>query len=127
MLSLTSKKYEVEEKVEIKDENGVVLYEFNMQITADELKRIREMIVDESYKIGKLKNDDKIMEKSLKLQEEFENICFKEHKEPFKKVNSYKYIEMVDLMYDFFIKMFINKRAQQVNTINTSLHKITSN
>jgi len=127
MLSLTTKKYEVEEKVEIKNEQEEVLYSFDMQITSGEMKRIKDILFDESYKVSKIKDEDKVMEKSLKLQEEFEDICFKEHKEPFKKVNEYKYLEMVDLMYDFFINMFIDKRVQQVNTINTNLHKITKN
>ena len=128
MLVLTSKKYEVEEPVKVVNESDETLYEFTMQITADEMKQIKDILLDESYKLSKEKDEDILLEKSLKLQEKFEEICFKEHKELFKeKCGEYKYLEMVDMMYDFFMTAFIEKRAKQVNTINTSLKKIGNN
>ena len=36
MLTLTRKKYEIEEPIRLEDENGNLLYEFTMQITAEE-------------------------------------------------------------------------------------------
>lgn len=127
MLSLTTKKYEVEEKIQLTDEDKKVLYEFTMQITPKEMIRIRKMLLDETYKLSKIENEDEVVKKSLKMQEEFEDICFKENKEEFKKINEYKYLEMVDLIYDFFMNMFIEKRAKQVNTMNTRLNKIGNN
>ena len=128
MLVLTSKKYEVEEDIKAVNEENETLYEFKMQITPDEMKEIRDILFDESYKLSKEKDEDKLYEKSIKLQNRFEKICFKEHKEPFiEKCSEYKYLEMVDILYDFFMKAFIDKRANQVNTISTNLKRIGNN
>ena len=45
MLSLTTKKYEVEEKVQLTDEENKVLCEFTMQITSSDMIRIRKNII----------------------------------------------------------------------------------
>lgn len=140
MLVLTSKKYEVEETIKAVNEENETLYEFQMQITPDEMKELRDILFDEksinlAKKSAKEKDadkkealDDEIIKRAYEIQEKFENICFKEHKEAFKeKCGEYKYLEMVDMMYDFFMKAFIDKRAKQVNTISTSLKKIGNN
>ena len=39
-------------------------------------------------------------------REKLENICFKEHKIPFKeKAGEYKYTEMVEMIFDFFVQL----------------------
>ena len=134
MLVLTSKKYEVEETIKAVNEENETLYEFQMQITPDEMKEIRDILFDEksmnlAKKSAKEKDadkkealDDEIIERAYKLQDRFEEICFKEHKEAFKeKCGEYKFLEMVDMMYDFFMNAFIDKREKQVNTISSNL------
>lgn len=138
MLVITSKKYEVEEEVVFKDENNEIKYSFKMQITADELKRIQEIMLDAELielnkKLGKMtaKGEDteelerQILDITNSNQAEFEDICFKEHKEPCKlAVGEYKYLEMVEIMFDFFWTSFISKRTRQVNTMISDLRKI---
>jgi len=140
MLVLTSKKYEVEETIKALGEDSETLYEFQMQLTAKEVNEINEIIInketiDMSTKLSKLEAENKI-EEATKLQDEiielanknqakFEDICFKEHKEPFKeKVGEYKYVEMVEMLFDFFWTAFIGKKAQRVNTMSSDLRKI---
>ena len=140
MLVLTSKKFEVDETIKAVNEENETLYEFQMQITPDEMKELRDILFDEksislAKKSAKEKDadkkevlDDEIIERAYKLQDRFNDICFKEHKEPFKeKCGEYKFLEMVDMMYDFFMKAFIDKRANQVNTISTNLKRIGNN
>ena len=140
MLVLTSKKYEIEEPIMVKNEKDETLYEFKMQITPEEMKKIKDILFDEkslnlTKKFQKEKDEDKQLEineelekRGLELQEKFEIICFKEHREPFKeKCGDYKYLEMVEMMYDFFMNAFIDKRVQQVNTISTNLKRIGNN
>ena len=60
-----------------------------------------------------------------KHEKEFSAICLKEHESPFiKKCGEYKYNEMLSLMFDFFWNAFIEKKAEQINIINSSLTKI---
>ena len=68
-----------------------------------------------------------VLERAKKRQEEFEDVCFKEHKEPFKEKAGAKHEEMVEMMFDFFVKTFTDKRISQINTINSRLRKITNN
>lgn len=143
MLTLTRKKYELEEKIQVNDENGNVIYEFMMQITPEEMKELRDLIFDESdikngRKMSKLQNsgdidgleqlEAKVLENARKRQNRLEEICFKEHRESFKeKVGEYKYLEMVDMIFDFFVKTFADQRAKQINTTSTHLRKISNN
>lgn len=142
MLTLTRKKYEIEEPIRLEDENSNLLYEFTMQITAEEKNRIRDLIfsqedVKDGRNLSKLEREGKIdemnelefqiLEKAKKRQEEFEDICFKEHKELFKEKAGAKYEEMVEMLFDFFVKAFADKRISQINTINSHLRKITNN
>lgn len=137
MLVLTKKQYEIEEPVQLKDDKDNILYEFTMQITSNEMKKIKDLLFNQEIitmaeEIGRKEaqkeyDEDlykKFQDKTLKIQEEFENICFKEHKKPFKKIDEYKYIEMVDMLYDFFMNIYIEKRMKQANTLNTSLMRI---
>ena len=67
MLTLTKKQFELEEKVQVNDEQGNVIYEFTMQITPEEMKELRELIFDEKdvkngRKMSKLQTEGKIEE-----------------------------------------------------------------
>lgn len=141
MLTLTKKEYEVEEPVQLKDEQGNIIYEFTMQITPDEMKELKELIFDDKdvkngRKLAKLDSasdeyeelEAEVLDNAKKRQERLEEICFKEHREEFKeKAGEYKYLEMVEMIYDFFFEAFVDQRAKQVNTMTSSLKKISSN
>ena len=143
MLTLTKKQFELEEKVQVNDEQGNVIYEFTMQITPEEMKELRDLIFDENdvkngRKMAKLEKSEnieeleeleaKVLDNARNRQERLEQICFKEHREEFKqKAGEYKYLEMVEMMFDFFVKTFADQRAKQVNTMSTNLRKITNN
>ena len=141
MLVLTSKKFEVEEPIKAVDEQGNTLYEMTMQITSEELKEINEIIfnresIKKANELGKLevfsdeyeKLEKEIEELTIKNQERFEDIVFKEHKQPLKDiVGEYKYLEMVEMVFSFFWKAFIDKRSTQINTMSTDLRKIGNN
>lgn len=143
MLTLTKKQYEVEEPVQLKDEQGNVIYEFTMKITPDEMKELKELIFSEEdvkngRKLSKLEKSQnieeyeeleaKVLENAKKRQDRMEEICFKEHREEFKeKAGEYKYLEMVEMIFDFFVETFANQRAKQINTMSSHLRKISNN
>ena len=143
MLTLTKKEYELEEKVQVNDEKGNVIYEFTMQITPEEMKELKDLIFDEDdvkngRKMAKLEKEGniegleemeaKVLDNARNRQERLEQICFKEHREEFKqKAGEYKYLEMVEMMFDFFVKTFADQRAKQVNTMSSHLRKISNN
>lgn len=143
MLTLTKKEYELEEKVQVNDEKGNVIYEFTMQITPEQMKELRELIFDENdvkngRKMAKLEKEGniegleemeaKVLDNARNRQERLEQICFKEHREEFKqKAGEYKYLEMVEMMFDFFVKTFADQRAKQINTMSSHLRKISNN
>ena len=143
MLTLTKKEYELEEKVQVNDEKGNVIYEFTMQITPEEMKELKDLIFDEDdvkngRKMAKLEKEGniegleqmeaKVIENARNRQERLEQICFKEHREEFKqKAGEYKYLEMVEMMFDFFVKTFADQRAKQINTMSSHLRKISNN
>jgi hypothetical protein len=141
MLVLTSKKYEIEEPIKALGSDDETLYEFTMQITSEELKQINDIIFNretmkkakELSKVEVFSDEYEALEKdieelALTNQSKFEEIVFKEHKEPFKdKVGEYKYLEMVEMIFDFFWKAFIEKKTKQINTMTTDLHKIGNN
>ena len=141
MLTLTKKEYEVEEPVQLKDEQGNIICEFTMQITPDEMKELKELIFDDKdvkngRKLAKLDSssdeyeelEEKVLNGAKKRQERLEEICFKEHRKEFKeKAGEYKYLEMVEMIYDFFFEAFVDQRAKQVNTMTSNLKKISNN
>ena len=55
MLVLTSKKYEIEEPVVVKDENGIEKYKFDMQITSIFTQLIQK-ILSNSILVSLLQN-----------------------------------------------------------------------
>lgn len=143
MLTLTRKKYEIEEPIQLKDENNNLLYEFTMQITSEEMEEVKKLIFDEEdikngRKLSVLENNKeyekyeeleaKVLKEAKERQEKLEIICFKEHREPFKeKAGQYKYNEMVEMIFDFFVQTFAEKKSQQINTMSSHLRKISNN
>ena len=141
MLIITNKKYEVEETIKALDEEGHPVYEFIMALTGEELSRVNNILLDkELIDMGKKQAKYDVLsdeyeqlskemeEKAIKNQEEFENIVFKEHKAPFKeKVGDYKYLEMVEMVFNYFWKAFIEKKTQQVSSMTSDLRKIGNN
>lgn len=141
MLTLTKKQYEIEEPVQLKDEQGNIIYEFTIQITPDEMKDLKELIFDDKdvkngRKLAKLDSNSEeyeeleaeVLDNAKKRQERMEEIWFKEHREEFKeKAGEYKYLEMVEMIYSFFFEAFVDQRAKQVNTMTSSLKKISNN
>lgn len=138
MLEIKKSNYEIDEKIRLLDSNDEIVYEFDMQITGEELLKIKKMLFEKAekrykeYKYAQLDEKKKI-EKEVddeikKKSEEFENICFKEHKDKFKELaGDYKYEETVDMMINFFIKFFVEKQMKPINTTLMNLKKHLSN
>lgn len=142
MLTLTRKKYEVEEPVKIQDEVGNILVDYTIRITPEEKLRIRNLIFDEQdakdgRMLSKLEQEgktseyeeleNKVLERAKARQEEFEQILFKEQKEIIKsKAGELTYFDLVDKMFDFFANAFVEKRIAQMNTLTTNLRKISN-
>ena len=89
MLTLTRKKYEIEEEIKVNDEEGKNLIEFKMQITPEEKLRIKELIFDEQdvkdgrmlsklEKAGKVDEyvelEAKVLERAKKRQDKFSTV-----------------------------------------------------
>lgn len=142
MLTLTRKKYEVEEPVKIQDEVGNILVDYTIRITPEEKLRIRNLIFDEQdakdgRMLSKLEQEgktseyeeleNKVLERAKARQEEFEQILFKDQKEIIKsKAGELTYFDLVDKMFDFFANAFVEKRIAQMNTLTTNLRKISN-
>lgn len=142
MIKLTRKQYEIEEPIQVTDENGNLLVDYTVKITPEEKLKIRDVIFDEQdVKDGRLlsklekegKTDEyeelesKVLEKAKARQEEFEKIVFKEEREKIKQqAGESIYLDLVDKMFDFFVNAFVDKRVSQMNTLTTSLRKISN-
>lgn len=142
MLTLTRKKYEIEEPIQVKDEEGNLLVDYTVRITPEEKLRIKNLIFDEQdVKDGRMMSkleqegktieyeelESKVLERAKARQEEFEQIVFKEGREIIKaKAGEAIYLDLVDMMFDFFANAFVEKRISQMNTLTTNLRKITN-
>ncbi len=142
MLTLTRKKYEIEEPIKVQDEEGNLLVDYTVRITPEEKLRIRDIIFDEQdVKDGRMlskleqegktseyeKLEAKVLDRAKARQEEFEQIVFKEGREIIKaKAGESIYLDLVDMMFDFFANAFVEKRISQMNTLTTNLRKITN-
>ena len=142
MLTLTRKKYEIEEPIKIQDEEGNLLIDYTVRITPEEKLKIRDIIFDEQdvkdgktlaklEKEGKFDEyetlENKVLERAKARQKNFENIVFKEEKENIKsKAGESIYLDLVDMLFDFFVKAFVDKRVSQMNTLTTHLRKISN-
>ena len=142
MIKLTRKQYEIEEPIQVMDENGNLLVDYTVKITPDEKLRIRDLIFDEQdLKNGRMLSklekenkmdeyidlENKVLECAKARQEEFEKIVFKDEREKIKEIAGESiYLDLVDMMFDFFAKAFVDKRVSQMNTLTTSLKKISN-
>lgn len=142
MLTLTRKKYEIEEPIQVKDEEGNLLVDYTVRITPEEKLRIKNLIFDEQdvkdgRMLSKLEQEGKtseyeeleakVLDRAKARQEEFEKIVFKEGREIIKaKAGESIYLDLVDMMFDFFANAFVEKRISQMNTLTTSLRKISN-
>lgn len=142
MLTLTRKKYEIEEPIKVQDEEGNLLVDYTVRITPEEKLRIRDIIFDEQdvkdgRMLSKLEQEGKtseyeeleakVLNRAKARQEEFEQIVFKEGREIIKaKAGESIYLDLVDMMFDFFANAFVEKRISQMNTLTTNLRKITN-
>lgn len=142
MIKLTRKQYEIEEPIQVTDENGNLLVDYTVKITPEEKLKIRNIIFDEQdvkdgktlaklEKEGKSEEyeilENKILERAKARQEEFEQVVFKEQREIIKaNAGESIYLDLVDVMFDFFVKAFVDKRVSQMNTLTTNLRKISS-
>ncbi len=142
MIKLTRKQYEIEEPIQVQDENGNMLVDYTVRITPEEKLKIKNIIFDEQdvkdgRLLSKLEKEDKtdeyeeleskVLERAKARQEEFEKIVFKEERENIKqKVGESIYLDLVDMMFDFFANAFVEKRISQMNTLTTNLRKITN-
>lgn len=141
MLTLTRKKYEIEEPIQIKGEDGNLLVDYVMKISPEEKLEIQNLIFDkQDIKDGRLMDklqkenkideleqlEAKVLEKAKMRQEKMETIAFKDKKEEIKKkVGEAVYLDLVDMIFDFFVKTFADKKYAQINTLTTNLRKIT--
>ena len=142
MLTLTRKKYEIEEPIQVKDEEGNLLVDYTVRITPEEKLRIKNLIFDEQdVKDGRMMSkleqegktieyeelESKVLERAKARQEEFEQIVFKEQREVIKaNAGESIYLDLVDMMFNFFANAFVEKRIAQMNTLTTNLRKITN-
>lgn len=142
MISLTRKKYEIEEPIQVKGEDGSLLVDYMMKITPEEKLKIKNIIFDEEDvkngrlmdKLQKEKNTEelekleaKVLKNAQERQEKFEKIVFREERENIKeKAGESVYIDLVDMLFDFFVKTFVDKKASQINTMTSHLRKISS-
>ena len=142
MLSISKKEYEIKEKVQLLNEEQEMIYEFEMKLTSDDLKQLREALIGKdtlkmASKINKLKDSELTEEQidnTLELAEQMnsksleliDKLCFREHKEKFIELGSQsKYDEMVEIISDFLLIYFMKKQSNRTNTINSDLAKIT--
>lgn len=142
MIKLTRKQYEIEEPIQVTDENGNLLVEYTVRITPEEKIQIRDIIFDEQdvkdgRKLAKLEKEGKadeyetlesnILERAKARQDKFEQIVFKDEIENIKKnAGESIYLDLVDMMFNFFVNAFVDKRMSQMNTLTTSLRKISN-
>ena len=135
-------KLTIEEPIQVEDENGNLLVDYTVRITPEEKLQIRDIIFDEQdvkdgRKLAKLEKEGKtdeyellendVLERAKARQERFEKIVFKEERENIKqKAGESIYLDLVDTMFDFFVNAFVDKRVSQMNTLTTSLRKISN-
>ena len=141
MLKITKNEYEIDEKIQItekREEKEQILLEVPLQITADELLRLKEILFGYTNKnFSKYQNSTDEEKKQLENNaekeinnhnEEIADICFKENKEKIKEIaGEYKYEELLGDVKGFLLDFFIKKQIQPMNTTITDLTKIINN
>lgn len=142
MITLTREKYIYQEPIQIKGEDGSLLVDYVMKITPEENLQIRNIIFDEQDVIdGRMlsrlekegeeeeieKLEETILQKAKERQEQFEQLTLKEERENIRLiVGESIYLDLIDELFNFFVKAFADKKAKQINTMSTHLHKITN-
>ena len=141
MLKVTNKDYEVEETIQLTkvvDGKEEVVYEFKMQLTEDDMLKIKHILFDytgnnimEYLRSSKEHQEEleKIAEEKIKEnEEELIDICFKEHKDKFRELaGDYKFEDMVNEIRGYLMSFFMKKQISQMNTPITDLQKIMNN
>jgi hypothetical protein len=141
MLILTKKQYEIEEDIILNDESGNNIYKFRMQLNSDELKQLQKLLIGnetlkkakqiENYENKNLSDEeiDKVINMAEELNSTAEDLigklCFKENKDKFIELGGQaKYEEMIEVISDYLLGFFIQKKTSRVNIINSDLQKI---
>jgi len=139
---IIKKQYEIEDNIQGIDENNNILYEFKMQLTDEDIDKLQKALFgEETLKLAKKIKEMEYKElteeeekqitdmgKQLNLAAEnlIDELCFKEHKEPFIKVmGEIKYREMKEMISDYLISFFTNRQVSRINIINSDLAKIS--
>lgn len=142
MLKISKKEYEIEEQIQLTNEEGNILYEFDMKLKDFELKELQNVLLGkETLKLAKkIKNlEGKVLteeettevlqmseDMSKKATETISRLCFKEHKDKFIELSGEtKFEEMVEVISDYLLGFFIKKQTNKINTINSDLTKIS--
>lgn len=142
MLKISKKEYEIEEQIQLTNEEGNILYEFDMKLKDFELKELQNVLLGkETLKLAKKIKDfeSKVLteeeaEEVLQISEDMSKnaietisrLCFKEHKDKFIKLSGEtKFDEMVEVISDYLLGFFIKKQTNKINTINSDLTKIS--
>lgn len=144
MIVLSKKDYEIEETIQInkqEDKETKTLYEFKMQITSEELGKIKDLIFsDENQRLQKQiqrlkykrkydeveKIEMEIGNKILNQEEELKLIIFKDHFDKVKELtNDYEFEKLYGEIIAFFINAFVKEKITPLNTTLTDLQKIT--
>lgn len=142
MLVVTNKKYEIEEKIQLLDDKGDLAFEFDMKLTADDLKKLKEVMLNkdtlklaskiQSLEKSELNDDqtDEVLDMADKMEEDTVNLisglCFKDNKDKFIELGGQaKFEEMVEVISDYLLSFFIKKQSDRTNIINSDLAKIT--
>lgn len=141
MLKIINKKYEIEEEFEIMSEDEKeVAYKFDIKLTSDDLKSLRQSILGKdvikmSNKLNKVyqvseEEQDKIIEEAQATDNEVKEIiidlCIGNSKEKIIEIaGESKLDEVCEVISDYLLGFFIKKQTQRTNTINTDLTKYT--
>lgn len=139
---IIKKQYEIEDNIQLMDENNNILYEFKMQLTDEDINKLQKALFGEEtvqlakkikemeYKELTEEEEKAVIEMGKQLNLAAENLidelCFKEHKEPFIKIGGeLKYQEMKEMISDYLIGFFTKRQVSRLNTINSDLAKIS--
>jgi hypothetical protein len=142
MLKISKKEYEIEEQIQLTNEEGNILYEFDMKLKDFELKELQNVLLGkETLKLakkikdfeGKVLTEEETTEvlqmsedMSKNATETISRLCFKEHKDKFIELSGeIKFEEMVEVISDYLLGFFIKKQTNKINTINSDLTKIS--
>lgn len=115
MLKITKNEYEIKETIELVkkvDGKEEKIYQFDMELTEDDVLKLKELLFG--------KDDDK----NVKIAD----ICFKDNNEKFKEIaGEYKYQQTLEEVKGYLLDFFIKKQISPLNTTITDLMKIIDN